>query len=425
MITLIEAGNFRCLKYISQPLKKFQVLVGPNASGKTTFLDVVGFMADVVKNGIDFAITSRVSHFDELTFANSGGNIELAIETALPEEILNKLPEPDFKTLRYEMKIGIVPDTGEYSIIEERVLFLKGNAKKTKQQEQLTIFPSAEQEPSSLLFNKQKYETTSCKNVITKIAGGNDNFYPETYEKGNRGFMPSFKLGIKKSALGNLPADETKFPAATWLKEFLTEGVQFFVLDSLKIRKSSAPGLGKKFRTDGSNLPWMIEELKKNPKKFDRWIKHVQTALSDIENIVTVSKEEDKHRYLKIKYKNIQREVPSWLISDGTLRFLALTLPAYLSNFTGLYLIEEPENGIHPKVIESVFQSLSSVYDAQILLASHSPVILSMVNPADVLCFSKTEDGITDIVRGNEHPKLKNWKGETDFSVLFASGVLG
>ena len=43
MISLIEALNFRCLHYVSQPVKPFNVLVGPNASGKTTFLDVVAF----------------------------------------------------------------------------------------------------------------------------------------------------------------------------------------------------------------------------------------------------------------------------------------------------------------------------------------------------------------------------------------------
>ena len=41
MFTLIEALNYRCLRYVRQPLGDFRVLVGPNASGKTTFLDVV------------------------------------------------------------------------------------------------------------------------------------------------------------------------------------------------------------------------------------------------------------------------------------------------------------------------------------------------------------------------------------------------
>jgi len=40
MITKIEAKNFRSLKYIEQPLDNFHVLIGANASGKTTFLDI-------------------------------------------------------------------------------------------------------------------------------------------------------------------------------------------------------------------------------------------------------------------------------------------------------------------------------------------------------------------------------------------------
>jgi predicted ATPase len=113
------------------------------------------------------------------------------------------------------------------------------------------------------------------------------------------------------------------------------------------------------------------------------------------------------------------------MASDGTLRLLALTLPAYLQDFHGVYLIEEPENGIHPRAIETMFQSLSSVYGAQILMATHSPVILSIVDAERILCFAKTMEGATDIVRGNEHPALKEWRGETNLGVLFAGGVLG
>jgi predicted ATPase len=102
-----------------------------------------------------------------------------------------------------------------------------------------------------------------------------------------------------------------------------------------------------------------------------------------------------------------------------------LTLPAYLSEFKGVYLIEEPENGIHPRPVETMFQSLSSVYDAQILLATHSPVILSIVKAEDVLCFAKTDEGATDIVIGSRHPALREWRGETNLGVLFAGGVLG
>lgn len=197
-----------------------------------------------------------------------------------------------------------------------------------------------------------------------------------------------------------------------------------FILDSLNIRQASPPGQGLKFKTDGSNLPWVIEDLKKKDiSAYQNWIEHVRTALPDILEIKTIERADDRHRYVKVVYAN-DMEVPSWLVSDGTLRLLALTLPAYLPNFDGVYLIEEPENGIHPRVIETVFQSLSSVYNAQILLASHSPVILSMVDLKDVLCFAKTSEGIADIVKGIDHPMLRNWKGDTNLSVLFAGGVL-
>ena len=91
----------------------------------------------------------------------------------------------------------------------------------------------------------------------------------------------------------------------------------------------------------------------------------------------------------------------------------------------GIHLIEEPENGIHPKAVEVVYQSLSSVKNAQILMATHSPVVLGVASIDEVLCFAKTKEGETDIVAGPEHPALRDWKGEINLSVLFAGGILG
>jgi predicted ATPase len=239
------------------------------------------------------------------------------------------------------------------------------------------------------------------------------------------GWQYAFKLGTQKSALGNLPADETQFPATTWLKNLLTEGVQPIVLNSLFIRQASPPGQGLKFKPDGSNLPWVIDDLfQRDPTRFGEWIAHLRTALPDIENIRTIEREDIRHRYLLVEYKG-GLQVPSWLVSDGTLRLLALTLPAYLPDIRGIYLIEEPENGIHPRAVETVFQSMSSVYDAQILMASHSPVILGIAKAEEILCFAKTPEGATDIIAGNLHPALRDWQGETNLGVLFASGVLG
>jgi AAA15 family ATPase/GTPase len=277
-------------------------------------------------------------------------------------------------------------------------------------------------EGTSTLISKG---SRNIQTIVNKVRDGNDYFRTEFAQEKGKSWQYAFKLGPQKSALGNLPADETQFPATTWLKNLLTDGVQAFVLNSLLIRKASPPAQRRGFKPDGSNLPWVIDELnKRNPEKFREWIAHLQTALPDIENIITIEREDDRHRYLVIKYKN-GLTVPSWVASDGTLRLLALTLPAYLPELKGIYLIEEPENGIHPRAVETVFQSLVSVYDAQILMATHSPVILGISEAKDVLCFAKTSEGATDIVAGNLHPALARWQGETNLGVLFAAGVLG
>ncbi len=421
MITLIEALNYRCLKYVRQPLKEFQVLVGPNASGKTTFLDVIGFLGDLVSDGLSVAIERQTRNFEDLLWMREGSRIELAIEARIPENRRKVLLKPDYDTIRYEVALGVEPRSKEVHIFAETGIIKK---QKQEKQTQKRLFPEVSEAPGSILTKKQ-LKSGDGKKIFNKALGGNDNYYRETYKAAGKGWMPSVKLGPRKSTLGNLPEDETNFPVSTWFKELLGTGVQRIMLNSLLIRQASPPGQVRGFKPDGSNLPWVVAVLQESETEaFGNWIQHVRTALPDLETIRTVEREDDRYRYLKLVYRG-GLEVPSWMASDGTLRLLALTLIAYLPEFRGIYLIEEPENGIHPRALETVVQSLSSVYNAQILMATHSSVILSMVEASQVLCFAKTSNGATDIVEGNRHPKLKDWRGDPNLSVLFAGGVLG
>ncbi len=135
------------------------------------------------------------------------------------------------------------------------------------------------------------------------------------------------------------------------------------------------------------------------------------------------TREDDRHKYLVAVFDG-GMEVPSWAMSDGTLRLLALTIIAYLPEYGRAYLIEEPENGVHPLAVEAVYRSLSSAYGSQVLIATHSPVLLACTEPKELLCFSK-RDGETQIIRGDEHPLLAHWQSAADVDLLFASDVLG
>jgi predicted ATPase len=419
MITLIEALNFRCLRYVKQPLSRFHVLIGPNASGKTTFLDVVAFLGHLVSAGLDSALSERIDSFQDLVWGRRSDRFELAIEARIPEDRQDALANKQFDTIRYEVGVGPSDQEGEIWILAEKALLKVSD---DSWRGQRSLFPQAITAPDTILtprFHK------GSRLVLNKVPGGNDNYYSEVYPTTGKGWLPSIRLGPRKSALANLPADESKFPVATWLRGLLGEGVQQIVLNSLLMRKASPPGQKHGFKPDGSNLPWVVDILwKRSREKYYEWIAHLRTALPDLEDIRTVEREDDRHRYIVLCYQG-GLEVPSWMASDGTLRLLALTLPAYLPSFSGIYLIEEPENGVHPRAVEAMIQSLSSVYAAQILLATHSQVILSVTDVNHVLCFAKTGEGETDIVPGGEHPKLRDWRGETNLGVLFAAGVLG
>lgn len=412
MICLIEALRYRCIRYIKKELSNFHILVGPNASGKSTFLDVISFLGDVVREGLETAVRKRTPNYIDLIWLKEENSFELAIEMRIPDryqEIIGRTGN-----CRYEIAVGKVPETGEFGILSETMWFKPIEKAGTRQ---LSLFPGPPEPPGTLIVGGTR---RNWKKVVNKVKGGNDNFYAET-----KGFDHAFKLGPQKSALANLPEDESKFPVATWLKRNLVQGIQILMLNSEVMRRPSPPGMPKYFRTDGSNLPWVIDSLSTEyPDRFREWIEHLRTALPDLEHIKTILREEDKHRYIVLRYQN-GLEVPSWMISDGTLRMLALTILAYLPDIEGTLLIEEPENGIHPKAIETVFQSLSSVYNAQVLLATHSPVIISAAKIENILCFAKSPKGATDVIDGNEHPDLREWKGETPLDVLFASGVLG
>ncbi|MFH0899903.1 MAG: AAA family ATPase [Pseudomonadota bacterium] len=425
MITRIEALRYRALRYVSQEVGPFQVLVGPNASGKSTFLDVVAFLGDLLQGGLSAAvqgdpkvgIAQRAPDPAHLVWLRQAHGFELAVELAIPEARRQQLSGGGYTTARYEVSVKAKDELGLVS----ETLWLKPDAPLAMARAQRESFPASPEPPETIVIPARKRTPPGWKKVVSRSEDAAKVYFTSE----TSGWNSPFRIGPTKSALANLPEDEARFPVATWVKEVLGEDVQRIVLASEAMRRPSAPGRPRTFLPDGSNLPWVVDRLEREtPERFSRWVEHVREALPDLQSVTTREREEDRHRYLLLRYEN-GLEAPSWLVSDGTLRLLALTLLAYVPDLHGTYLVEEPENGIHPRAVEVIQQSLSSLYGAQALCATHSPVVLSMAEAGQVLCFARDSTGAADIVRGSEHPGLKRWKGEVDLGTLFASGVLG
>ena len=422
MIRRIQALNFRCLRYVDVELGRFHILVGPNASGKSTLFDVIAFLGDLVSNGLEAAVESRTSNFQDLVWGRPRDRLsfELAVEFDIPEHLREQLPrDRDYRVFRYE--VAVRETDGDIRIDSERGLLTPAQERQSSIQREM--FPDPMQPPRSILVGGNR---RGLRTILSKSSQAKDNFNVETSSKSGKGWATSIAFGHRRSALGNLPESPTSFPVATYVKKILGSSIKLLFLDSLRMREASPPARHEAgIAQDGSNLPWIIKKLEReHPESYREWLSHIQTTLSELEYVGVVEREDDRHAYLRLRYKS-GVEVPSWMASDGTLRLLALTVPAYLPGSDEIYILEEPENGIHPLAVDCVFQSLSSVYESQVLLATHSPVVLRMAALEEALCFAKNSAGATDVVRGDLHPRLKDWRGSPNMDVLFASGVIG
>jgi hypothetical protein len=209
------------------------------------------------------------------------------------------------------------------------------------------------------------------------------------------------------------------YPIARWLYDLLVEGAVFYAPDWQALRVASPPGLAMSLLPTAHNLPWLALQLQQDdPERYGDWVAHVRTALPQVTDIRVREREEDHHAYFNLTY-NGGYGVTSSGLSDGMLRILALTLPPYLSSAPTLLVTEEPENGIHPRAIEAVLQSLSSMYDSQVW------IVLAHTALEHILCARLAPNGAAEIISGLKHPRLKDWHGTIDLGSLFAAGVLG
>lgn len=87
---------------------------------------------------------------------------------------------------------------------------------------------------------------------------------------------------------------------------------------------------------------------------------------------------------IELKEQVHQGLFPSWTLSDGTLRILAILTALYVGSPPGLLCVEEPENSLHPSVIDSLLTEFRNASErgTQVLITTHSPHLLNRLNLA-------------------------------------------
>lgn len=427
-ITRIEAYDYRCFSALSVELGRYHVLAGVNGAGKTTFLDIPVFIGDMIRaRRVLTAVlgrqenrrAARAAALTDLLHKGEGDAISLAIEAKLPAEVevvlsetsMVQLGRPVPTNLRYELRLEVTPRTLR---VADEYLFLFSDA---------GPFPAPGSFPQGRPVTGTELAYEDWQAVIHREGAAPTRFIPESTSQ--PADFPALRVPSSEIALGAVPADATLFPAATWFAGFLRGSVYFDPVPEV-LRSPAPPGLSERLMGAGENLPWLALRLQdSDPEEFAAWIDHVRTALPQIRDIRAAEREGDYFAHFIVTYES-GYQITSPSLSDGTLKILATTLLPFLGAdaMPALLVTEEPENGIHPRAIETVLESLSTLRGTQILVSTHSPIVLAHTELRDVLTTRLAEDGSVSVLPGDEHPRFRDWQGEVDLGTLFAAGVL-
>lgn len=135
-------------------------------------------------------------------------------------------------------------------------------------------------------------------------------------------------------------------------------------------------------------------------------MQEVTNRLSELlDDHLDLSIERDEKRDLLtilLKHQN-NTSIPARALSDGTLRFLALTILEADHSSSGVICLEEPENGIHPQKIPAMIKLLEDVacdpqFEAnaaqgnplrQVIINTHSPLVVQNVDENSLLVAEK------------------------------------
>lgn len=143
--------------------------------------------------------------------------------------------------------------------------------------------------------------------------------------------------------------------------------------------------------------------LLNNPQNFQELEERFTKIIPNISRI-PISYENDQFFKLELIDKYSNKPIPTHDISDGTLRILAFLAVLYQKETPSIICFEEPENGIHPWLLNKIMELLKIVSTegitgkpVQVLITTHSPLLLNYVEPHQVRVVKLDKEGKTQV----------------------------
>lgn len=222
-------------------------------------------------------------------------------------------------------------------------------------------------------------------------------------------------------------------------------GIRLYLEDNFDVKHlySADPLIRKgmeRITVDEDNLPRIIYSIKKNyTNYFERLLDAYKSLFPQIEDVIVRELKIDKQYELEIpddipfivsdnvyllfvKDSNLNQPINFQLMSDGAKRVFMILTRIIVANIENVALIaiEEPENSVHPNLLQDYLQILNSFLEnCKIIITSHSPYIVNYLNPLDICIGMSRENGIAEFysIRKTAIKKLENDASSVDQSL--------
>ncbi len=393
MIRQIHVKDFKSLKDVPLTLGLRNVLVGPNMSGKSNLIDVFRFLARMVfptpgTHGLLNAFTTLGGVSEVLWKGGDSNLISITLEgSGVPWHHLEK-------PVRWNYEISILGDPVRgWATVQKEVLHVSG--------------PDG---PSKL---------------IDEVDG-------DRVLRNSDGRDVSRAVDRTRSAL--------EFEIPDWdgnaLRWFIGSWRFYRLLPQLiKLNQSNA-ATAQNFLTEyGDNLSsWLLTLQTRSRESFDKIRSVAKDVFPELKDVLTQLTQQATV-FLASTEKHLKGPVSVSQMSDGQLSFIALLSLIFAPPEVAapLYCIEEPENHLHPQLLETLVELLRQVQDelgpdrsAQIIATTHSPYLVDKCD-LDELIVLERRNGMTQCTRpsGKQHLRELLEREEIGLGDLYYSGALG
>ena len=400
MIKKVKAINFKSFESIDIELSDLNVVLGPNASGKSNLASIFQFIRDISILGLSNAISLQGGLDYLLNFKNSKKqHLELEIQFDKSQTVsFNRSNQAKLSDFYYNIKIyPFLKKKGMKKYIEE----------------------------VSLKFTNPRDISAYTSNLKIISDNGKIRFEPDDVETEFSKKIHPLLLPLNMKNKGEAGSLISSFTLLFLLGIGIPNFIQVYDFDP-KLSKKAISISGKaELEPDGSNTALVLRKMLENSEERKRFIQYLKVCLPFVKDL-SFENQIDKSIILKVAESyNPGLEIPSSIISDGTVEILSLIYALFFDE-NRLIVIEKPERNIHPHLISSLMHLVQEASnEKQIIITTHSPELIKYSRIEDLLIIERDRDGASKVSRVSDKSSVKAFlKDNIGIEELFVDGIL-